>query len=122
MCGATNRKGRSGKETPGLIMSGGGGAHLGQLLNLIGVQIKLLQGLLKAEDLLGHLFQAAVGVVQRGDGLLLTPQAAAWHQPPEQAPLARHAQALEGYGEDSHQQGWWRKGGTTVSSSPREPS
>lgn len=55
--------------------------YFGQLLYLVGVEVELLQGLLEAEDLLGHVLQTAVGVVQRGDGLLLAPQAPARHQP-----------------------------------------
>lgn len=62
--------------------------YFGQLLDLVGIEIELLQGLLEAEDLLGYVFQAAVGVVQRGDRLLLATQAPTWHQPHQQAPLA----------------------------------
>lgn len=69
--------------------------HLGQLIDLVGVQVELLQGLLQAEDLLGHSLQAAVGVVQRRHCLLLPPQAAARHQTHKQVPLARHPQALQ---------------------------
>uniref|UniRef100_A0A8C5FE58 Uncharacterized protein n=1 Tax=Gadus morhua TaxID=8049 RepID=A0A8C5FE58_GADMO len=50
-------------------------SHFGQLLDLVGIEVELLQALLEAEDLLGHRLQAAVGVVQRGDGLLLASQA-----------------------------------------------
>lgn len=65
-----------------------------QLLDLIGIEVEFLQGLLEAKDLLRNSLQAAVGVVQRRYRLLLTPQAAARHQPNKQAPLG-HPQALE---------------------------
>lgn len=76
-------------------------SYFGQLLDLVGVQVELLQGLLQAEDLLGHSLQAAVGVVQRRHCLLLPPQAAARHQTHKQVPLARHPQALQREGEES---------------------
>lgn len=65
-----------------------------QLLDLVGIEVEFLQGLLKAKDLLRNSLQAAVGVVQRCYRLLLTPQAAARHQANKQAPLG-HPQALE---------------------------
>lgn len=65
-----------------------------QLLDLVGIEVEFLQGLLKAKDLLRNSLQAAVGVVQRCYRLLLTPQAAARHQTNKQAPLG-HPQALE---------------------------
>lgn len=82
------------------------GAHLGQLLNLVGVQVELLQRALEAEDLLGHLLQAAVGVVQHGDDLLLASEAAAGHQPADDLPLGRHLQTLHcGGGEGKGKRG-----------------
>lgn len=58
-------------------------SYFGQLRNLVGIKVELLQGLLKAEDLFRDLFQAAVRVIQGSDGLLLAPQATARHQPHE---------------------------------------
>lgn len=80
----------------------GAGVHsyFGQLFDLVGVEVELLQGLLKVEDLFGDLLQAAVRVVQRGDGLLLSPQAAAWHQPHKQTPLAAHPHDSSGTREE----------------------
>lgn len=68
--------------------------YLGQLLNLVGIEVELLQSSLEAEDLLGHLLQAAVRVVQHRDHLLLTAEASARHQPPDQLPLGGHFQTL----------------------------
>lgn len=68
--------------------------YFGQLLDLVGIEVELEQGLLKAKDLLRNRLQAAVGVVQRRDRLLLSPQAAARYQTNKQAPLG-HPQALE---------------------------
>lgn len=65
-----------------------------QLLDLVGIEVEFLQGLLKAKDLLRNSLQAAVGVVQRCYRLLLASQAAAGHQTNKQAPLG-HPQALE---------------------------
>lgn len=65
-----------------------------QLLDLVGIEVEFLQGLLEAKDLLRNGLQAAVGVVQRRHRLLLAPQAAARHQPNKQTPLG-HPQALE---------------------------
>lgn len=70
-----------------------------QFLDLVGIEVEFLQGLLKAKDLLRNSLQAAVGVVQRCYCLLLTPQAAAWHQTNKQAPLG-HPQSLEGENRD----------------------
>lgn len=64
--------------------------HLGELLDLVGIQVELLQGFLEAEDLFGNLLQAAVAVVQRGDRLLLTTQTPARHQPHQQTALRAH--------------------------------
>lgn len=75
-------------------------SYFGQLFDLVGVEVELLQGLLKVEDLFGDLLQAAVWVVQRGDGLLLSPQAAAWHQPHKQTPLAAHPHDSSGTREE----------------------
>lgn len=76
---------RSGKKTV---------RYLGQLLNLVGVEVELLQSSLEAEDLLGDLLQAAVRVVQHRDHLLLAAEASARHQPPDQLPLGGHFQTL----------------------------
>lgn len=75
-----------------------------QLLDLVGIEVEFLEGLFKAEDLLRNRLQAAVGVVQRRDRLLLTPQTAARHQTHKQAPLG-HPQALGGGGEMQRMRG-----------------
>lgn len=64
-----------------------------QLLDLVGIEVEFLQGLLEVKDLLRNRLQAAVGVVQRCYDLLLAPQAAAWYQTNKQAPLG-HPEAL----------------------------
>lgn len=71
-------------------------SYFGQLLNLVGVEVELLEGFLKAEDLFRDLLQAAVRVIQRSDGLLFAPQAAARHQPHEQAALTAHPRDSSG--------------------------
>lgn len=71
--------------------------YFGQFLDLVGIEVEFLQGLLKAKDLLRNRLQAAVGVVQRCYHLLLTPQAAARHQTNKQAPLGHPQSSLERY-------------------------
>lgn len=68
--------------------------YLGKFLNLVGIQVELLQGSLKTEDLLGHLLKAAVGIVQHWDHLLLTTETTTRHQPANQLPLSGHFQTL----------------------------
>lgn len=69
-------------------------SYFRQFLDLVGIEVELLQRLLKAKDLLRNSLQAAVGVVQRCNYLLLAPQAPAWHQANKEAPLG-HPQGLE---------------------------
>lgn len=68
--------------------------YLGKFLDLVGIQVELLQRSLKAEDFLGHLLKAAVGIVQHWDHLLLTTETATRHQPANQLPLSGHFQTL----------------------------
>lgn len=67
--------------------------YLGKLLNLVGIEVKLLQGPLEVENLLWHLLQATVGIIQHGDDLLLPAETPARHQAADDFPFGCHLQA-----------------------------
>lgn len=68
--------------------------YLGKLFDLVSIQVEFLQSAFKAIDLLRHLLQAAVRVIQNGDDLLLPTEASARHQAPDDLPLGSHLQTL----------------------------